>query len=54
MMIIAEFRVSIWPATPQIIALLSDNHSDVRRAAVDALSELSEQGTMPPFLIWCC
>jgi len=44
MMIVAEFRGSIRPAIPQIIALLSDNTSYTRKAGVDALAKLSERG----------
>jgi len=43
-MTVAEFRVSIQPAIPQIIALLSDGYPGVSRAGADVLSKLSEQG----------
>ena len=42
--LVAEFRVSIGGAIPQIIALLGDGDRDVRKAGADAFSELSEQG----------
>jgi len=50
MMILADFRESIRPAIPQIIALLSDNTSYVRKAGADALAKLSEQGNVSNIL----
>ena len=41
---IAEFRESIRRAISEIVSLLSDGESDVRRAGADALAKLSEQG----------
>ena len=43
----AEFRESIRPAIPQIITLLSDSDSDVRKVGTNVLSYLSEQGEYP-------
>jgi hypothetical protein len=42
--IAAEFRGSVGRCIPQIAALLKDNASHVRKAGVEALSKLSEQG----------
>jgi len=50
-MIVDEFRESIRPAIPQIIALLSDSDEDVRMAGANALSNLSEQGSISNFVI---
>ena len=44
MTLLAEFRESIRPAIPQIVALLGDSNSDSRTAGANALSFLSEQG----------
>ena len=41
---VAEYRESIRPAIPQIISLLSNSDSDVRRTGADALSKLSGHG----------
>jgi HEAT repeat protein len=41
---VAEFQVSIVPAIPQIIALLSNSDRGVRSAGANTLSKLSEQG----------
>ena len=48
---IAEFRESIQPAIPQIVALLSDSDNYVRRASGNALSYLSEQCIILSFLV---
>jgi len=53
MIIVAEFRESIRPAIPQIIALLRDSDEDVCRAGTEALFTLSEQGKVSHFLILC-
>ena len=50
--LVAEFRESIRPAIPQIIALLRDSEWNVRGAGADALSKLSEQGNISSFLTW--
>jgi HEAT repeat protein len=41
---VAKFQVSIVPAIPQIIALLSNSDRGVRSAGANTLSKLSEQG----------
>lgn len=46
----AEFREVVRRAIPQIIDLLSDRELNARRAGVDALSKLSEQGRISNFL----
>ena len=48
---VAEFRESIRPAIPQIVALFSDSGGDVRRAGANVLSYLSEQGRISNFLV---
>jgi len=53
-MIVAEFRESIRPAIPYIIALLSHNTRYAGKAGADALAKLSEQGKVSTILIWCC
>ena len=35
---------------PEILSLISDSDSDVRKAGADALSKLSEQGKVSKFL----
>jgi len=42
--LVDEYRESIRPAIPQIIALLGDSNWYVRKAGADTLSKLSEQG----------
>jgi HEAT repeat protein len=49
MSIAAEFRESIRIFIPQMVKLLKDNNWNVRVAAAEALSKLSEQGM---YLIW--
>jgi len=51
-MIIAEFQVSIRPAIPHLIALLSDSDEGLCTAGADAFLKLSEQGKPSNFLIW--
>ena len=41
---IADFRHLIGPAIPGIVNLVKDDDRDVYQAAIDALSQLSEQG----------
>ena len=48
--LVAEFRESIRPAIPQIIALLSDSGWNVREAGADVLSKLLGQGNISSFL----
>ena len=50
--LVVEFRESIRPAIPQIIAFL--NHGDLndRTTGADALAKLSEQGKVSNFLTW--
>ena len=48
--LLAEFRESIRPAIPRIIDLLSHGELNVRGAAADALSKLSEHGKVSKFL----
>ena len=50
--LVAEIRVSIRRAIPEIISLLSDTYLDVRIAGADALSKLSEKGKVSNFLTW--
>ena len=47
---LAEFRELVEPVIPHIIALLGDKERNVRKAAADALSKLSEQGKVSNFL----
>ena len=47
--LVAEFRESIRPAIPQIIALFSDSEWGVRVAGARALSKLSEYGNISSF-----
>ena len=49
--IVVEFRESIKPAIPQIIALLRESNEDVRRAGIDVLIALSEHGKISNFVI---
>jgi hypothetical protein len=42
--IAAEFREFIGSIIPQIVGLLKVNHFYIRRAGVEALRKLSEQG----------
>jgi len=42
--LVVEYRESIRPAIPQIIALLGDSDWKVCKAGVDTLSKLTEQG----------
>lgn len=44
--LVAEFRELITHAIPKIISLLSVTELNVRRAAADALSKLSGQGSI--------
>jgi len=44
MIIAVEFRGSIGPVIPYIIALLTDSDENDRGAAADMLSKLSEHG----------
>ena len=46
----AEFRELVRVAIPQIIALISRRELNARRAGIDALSKLSEQGKASNFL----
>ena len=48
--VVAEFRESIRLAIPMIALLLRHGELDVRRAGTDALSKLSEQGSISSFL----
>ena len=48
--LVVAFRESIMHAVPKIIALLSGSELNVRRAGVDALARLSEQGMVSNFL----
>jgi len=50
MSIVAEFRGSIRPAIPRIIALLTNSDEDLLRAGVGALLKLSEQGEISNFV----
>lgn len=49
--LLAEFRESITPAIPKLIALLSDRNLDVRMAGAHALLKLSEQGKFCYFMV---
>jgi hypothetical protein len=51
---VAELRQSIGAAIPQVITLLSDDHSDVRTAGANVLSKFSEQGKILNLLVWHC
>jgi len=42
--LVVEYRESIRPAIPPIIALLNDEDPSVRKVGVDTLWKLSEQG----------
>ena len=45
--LVAEFRKSITPAIPWIIALLDDPVQDVREAGAHTLIKFAEQGEIP-------
>jgi len=50
-MIAAEFRESIRPAVPQIIAFLRHNEWYLCEAGADVLAKFSEQGKVSNLLI---
>ena len=51
MRIVAEFRASIAPAIPEIIALLVDEDENVRWEAADSLTKFAERGKIPNLVI---
>jgi hypothetical protein len=48
---VVELQQSIVAAIPQIITLLSDDHSDVRTAGANVLSKFSDQGNILNFSV---
>ncbi|KAJ7835717.1 hypothetical protein B0H14DRAFT_3870982 [Mycena olivaceomarginata] len=46
-----EFRPAIVDSLPKIVALLTDNDSDIRRTGADALAKLSEKDEFRPAIV---
>ena len=48
---VAEFRETIVPAIPQLIALIGEGDEDIRNAGTVALMKLLEKGNISNFVI---
>jgi len=49
--VVAELRKSIKSAIPWVIGFLSDNDHSLRKAGVEVLSNLSQEGSTSFFLV---